>query len=147
MNKASAVMVVEQGIVPKPLGAQIAKAVTQVIADQAKPDAARSRDYLQVEQLLIAVGGPDVTRIHSGRSRQDIGSTSRRLFLRDDLLVAAASLNAAREALLVMAAQHPNAIVPAGACKRSRSRSATTCSVTRRHSPAMPRGCGRRSRG
>jgi argininosuccinate lyase len=113
MNKASAVMVVEQQIVPKSLGAQIAKAVTQVIADQAKPGAARSRDYLQVEQLLIAVGGPDVTRIHSGRSRQDIGSTSRRLFLRDDLLAAFSSLNNARDALIVMAAAHPNAIVPA----------------------------------
>src|SRR4051794_22593024 len=113
MNKASAVMVTEQNIVPKALGAQIAKAVAQVIADQAKPGAARSRDYLQVEQLLIAVGGPDVTRIHSGRSRQDIGSTSRRLFLRDDVLAAANALNAARESILAMASKHPNAIVPA----------------------------------
>src|SRR5579864_6298213 len=113
MNKASAVMVVEQAIVPKPLGARIANAVEKVITDAEKPGARRSGDYLQVEQSLIAVGGPDVTRIHSGRSRQDIGATSRRLFLRDDLLAAFASLDYARATLLTMAAAHPNAIVPA----------------------------------
>ncbi len=113
MNKASAVMVVEQGIVPKPLGAVIAKAVRQVIADGDKPGGARSGDYLKVEQLLIAVGGPDVTRLHSGRSRQDIGSTSRRLFLRDDLIAAFAQLNEARATLIAIAAKNPDAIVPA----------------------------------
>jgi argininosuccinate lyase len=113
MNKASAVMVVERGIVPKALGARIADAVSTVIADQAKPGAQRSGDYLKVEQLLIAAGGPDITRIHSGRSRQDIGATSRRLFMRDDMLEAAASLNEARATLLAMAAKNPNAIVPA----------------------------------
>ena len=113
LNKASAVMVVEQGIVPKPLGATIAKSVAKVIADQDKPGAARSRDYLQVEKLLIDAGGPDVTRLHSGRSRQDIGSTTRRLFMRDDLLAAVGQLNEARAALLAMAAKHPDAIVPA----------------------------------
>jgi argininosuccinate lyase len=113
MNKASAVMVVEQQIVPRALGTQIAKAVAKVIADQGKPGAARSRDYLQVEKLLIEVGGPDVTRIHSGRSRQDIGSTSRRLFMRDDLLAAFDSLTHAREVLMDFAQKHPNAIVPA----------------------------------
>jgi argininosuccinate lyase len=113
MNKASAVMVVEQQIVPRVLGTQIAKAVAKVIADQGKPGAARSRDYLQVERLLIEVGGPDVTRIHSGRSRQDIGSTSRRLFMRDDLLAAFDSLTHAREVLIDFAQKHPDAIVPA----------------------------------
>src|SRR5262245_47974299 len=113
LNKASTVMVVEQGIVPRALGKTIADAVAQVIADAEKPGARRSGDYLQVEPLIIAIGGPDVTRMHSGRSRQDIGATRTRLFQRDQVLATYAALNVARAALIELAAKHPDAIVPA----------------------------------
>ena len=62
---------------------------------------------------LIAAGGPDVTRMHSGRSRQDIGATRNRLFQRAQLIATFASLNNARAALLDMASRYPDAIVPA----------------------------------
>lgn len=62
---------------------------------------------------MIAAGGPDVTRMHSGRSRQDIGATRNRLFQRMQVLTTLAALNNTRAALLDMAAKHPNAIVPA----------------------------------
>ena len=52
MNKASSVMVVEQGIVPKALGRTIAETVSKVIADAEKSGAQRSGDYLIVEKSL-----------------------------------------------------------------------------------------------
>jgi argininosuccinate lyase len=113
INKASAVMVVERGIVPKELGSRIADAVRQVTAAGDRPGAVRSGNYLVIEDALIKIGGPDITRLHSGRSRQDIGATIQRLAMRDDLLAAFDRLNAVRAALLGLAQKYPNAIIPA----------------------------------
>lgn len=113
INKASAVMVVERGIVPKELGSRIADAVRQVIATGDRAGAVRSGNYLVIEDALIKIGGPDMTRLHSGRSRQDIGATIQRLAMRDDLLDAFDRLNAVRVALLGVAQKYPNAIIPA----------------------------------
>jgi argininosuccinate lyase len=113
INKASAVMIVERGIVPKPLGAKIFDAVTQVDAAGNKPGASRAADYLVVEKDLLAAGGPDISRLHSGRSRQDIGATTQRLINRDDFLTAFEKLNGMRDAILTLAAQAPDAIIPA----------------------------------
>src|SRR6476646_8344472 len=57
INKASAVMVVERGIVPKELGSRIADAVRQVTAAGDRPGAVRSGNYLVVEEALIRIGG------------------------------------------------------------------------------------------
>ena len=111
-NKASTVMVIEQGIVPKELGARIAKGVSQVIEEGDKPGAKRPGDYLAYEPLLLAVAGPDATRMHSGRSRQDILATNRRVMLRERTLDLAQAMTAARERLLEMAAKHAGTIVP-----------------------------------
>ena len=113
INKASAVMLVEQSIVPKDLATDIADAITSVMSNGEKPGAERPGDYLAFEQLLIAVGGPEVTRVHSGRSRQDIKGTVRRLFMRESLLLAFEKLIDARDSLLTAAATHRDAIVPA----------------------------------
>jgi argininosuccinate lyase len=113
INKASAVMVVEQSIVPATLGATIAETIAKVIVEGNQPNAARPGDYLLLEAVLIEAGGPDVTRVHSGRSRQDIGATLGCLYLRDDLLAVLDALNTARDALLTLAEAHADAIIPA----------------------------------
>ena len=112
-NKASTVMVVEQAIVPRDLGAKIAAGVARVIEDGDQPGAKRPGDYLQYEPLLIAYAGPDATRMHSGRSRQDILATTRRAMLRERTLALLQAMAVAREKVLATAAQHADTIVPA----------------------------------
>ncbi len=113
MNKASAVMLAEGGIVPPALGGKIAKGIAQVDADQAKPGARRPADYLVFEADLLKAAGPDASRLHTGRSRQDMGSTSGRMFLREGLLDTFEGLNHARGRLLALAALHSKTIIPA----------------------------------
>ena len=111
-NKASLIMLAEEKIITKELASKIAGALRQVIADGARPGAARSRDYLVVEADLIKIGGPDVSRLHSGRSRQDLGQTSTRLLLRDGFLTTYGQFLDARGRLLAMAEKHPHAVLP-----------------------------------
>jgi argininosuccinate lyase len=112
LNKASTVMVVEQAIVPKPLGVQIAQGLDKVIADGEKPGAKRPGDYLAWEPLLIAYAGPDSTRMHSGRSRQDILPVTTRIMLRARALDFMESLNVARDRVLSLAEKNAATIVP-----------------------------------
>ena len=112
INKASIVMLAEAGLVPPPLAAAIAAGIAQVIAEQGEPGARRSSDYLVFEEHLVEVAGRGASRLHTGRSRQDIGSTSRRLALRAALLATYESLLAPRDALLALAERHTATVIP-----------------------------------
>ena len=112
-SKASVVMLSETGIVPRPLAARIAKGIKDVITAEGRPGSARSGDYLQFEELLVKAAGPDSSRLHSGRSRQDLGSTTDRLFQREALLSVFDVMTKARQALLRLASQHVATIIPA----------------------------------
>lgn len=111
-NKASLLMLIEEGIITRELASKIAGSLTQVIADGDKPGAVRSRDYLVVEADMIKIGGPEISRLHSGRSRQDLGQTTTRLLLRDAFLSTFGQFIDARAKLLTMAETHPHAILP-----------------------------------
>ena len=113
INKASIVMLAEVGLVDESLAETIAVGIAEVIDEQRKPDARRSSDYLVFEARLVEVAGRDASRLHTGRSRQDIGSTFRRLSTREALLESYESLLRPREALLTLAEQHTGTIIPA----------------------------------
>ena len=110
INKASIVMLAETGIVPRSTAGAIAKGIAQVLGE---PRDERSADYLDYEPRLTAVVGPDASRLHTGRSRQDIASTIARLNLRDGLASVIEALITAREKLLALASRHTETIIPA----------------------------------
>lgn len=113
MNKASTVMVIENKIVPPELGKKIVSAVDQVIKNGDLPGAKRPSDYLQYEPLILAIAGPDGSRMHSGRSRQDILSTNRRLMQRERTLDLMEAMNKSKAEVLALAEKNLDTIVPA----------------------------------
>jgi len=113
MNKASTVMVIENQIVPPALGKKIVSAVDHVIKNGDLPGAKRPADYLQYEPLILAITGPDGSRMHSGRSRQDILATNRRLMQRERALDLMQAMNQSKAQLLAVAENNLDTIVPA----------------------------------
>ncbi|MGH8635705.1 MAG: argininosuccinate lyase [Burkholderiales bacterium] len=111
INQASIVMLCETGIVPRSLGSRIARGIAQVMTNE--PRMQRSADYLDYEPRLIAVAGPEASRLHSGRSRQDIASTIARMNLRDGLLQECEALIDVRRKLVALAENHKETIIPA----------------------------------
>ena len=113
INKASLVMLVEQELVPKRLAREIAAGIVKIDAEQDEPGSARSDNYLDFEARLLEISGPSASRLHTGRSRQGIGSTMRRMILREALLDTYESLIEARLALVDFAGHHIDTIIPA----------------------------------
>src|SRR5262245_22426610 len=113
LNKASIVILTETKIVPHAVAASIAKGIAQLIAQERTAMRRRSADYLDYEPRLTAIVGPDASRLHTGRSRQDIASAIARMNLRDGLLKELQALTKAREKLLVVASRHTATIIPA----------------------------------
>jgi argininosuccinate lyase len=113
INKASIVMLAETGIVPRPLAGRIARGIRTAIDGQAAPGSPRPTDYFDFEPMVIAAAGPDASRMHTGRSRQDIESTYQREYAREALLATWEALNESRGKLLTLAGGHLETIVPA----------------------------------
>jgi argininosuccinate lyase len=113
VNMASIVMLNETGIVPHAVAERIAAGIATVIAQERETPPTRSADYLDYEPRLTAVVGPDASRLHTGRSRQDIASAIARMNLRDGLLRELDALITAREKLIAVAGRHIETIIPA----------------------------------
>ncbi len=113
INRASLVMLVDQGILDRDSARTIAEAQKWAEGEQAKPGAEPVTDIMPLEKMLISRCGQEATLIHTGRSRQDIYATLNQARLRTSVLDFADALNSFRAKLLEIAGQHTETWIPA----------------------------------
>ena len=112
MNKATAVINTDEGLLDKTKAPKIAAGIVKVMEDGAKPGAKRPFRVIEFEPLLISAAGQEASLLHGGRSSQDMFATYRAAIMRDNLLSLADQLNKASESLVKLAEEHAQTIVP-----------------------------------
>jgi argininosuccinate lyase len=112
MNKATAVINSEEGLLDPAKVPRIAAGIVKVLQDGALPGGRRPSTVITFEPLLISAAGQDVTLLHAGRSSQDMHATYRAAILKDDLLALAEQLNRTSATLVNLAERHSKTIVP-----------------------------------
>ena len=112
INKASAVINTEQGLLDKAAAPRIAKGLQSVLAAGDAPGGKRPSSVITFEPLLIEAAGVEATLLHAGRSSQDMLATVRSAIQRDNLLRLAQQLRSTRAQLLQLAQAHAATIVP-----------------------------------
>lgn len=112
INKATAVINTDEGLLDRALVPRVTAGIEQVLADGNQPGAKRPSSVITFEPLLIAAAGPEVTLLHAGRSSQDMHATYRAAILREDLLALATQLNATAATLVALAGKHAATVVP-----------------------------------
>ena len=112
INKASAVINVDEGLLDRALAPRIAAGLRAVLEAGARPGAQRPSLVITFEPLLIEAAGVEATLLHAGRSSQDMLATVRAAMLRDELLRLATQLRRVTATLVRQAEQHSATVVP-----------------------------------
>ncbi|MBP0491481.1 argininosuccinate lyase [Pararoseomonas indoligenes] len=112
INKASAVINSEEGLLDPALAPRIAAGLDQVLRAGDAPGGKRPNLVITFEPLLIDAAGVEATLLHAGRSSQDMLSTVRAAIIRDDLLRLAEQLRKTTATMTRLAERHAGTIVP-----------------------------------
>ena len=113
INKASAVMLLEEDIISAKMAATLAKGVDHTIKQAEADGGKRPSDVLQIERIISDEVGPDASIIHTGRSRQDMYATFRMAQLRNQMLDYYDAVRQLRANLQKLAAENIDTIMPA----------------------------------
>ena len=112
VDRAHVVMLAEQGIVDDAIAGEILAALDDVesAGHAALPDGEDVHEA--IETAVIDTIGPDGGRMHTARSRNDEVATCIRYRLREDLLAVAEATITLREALVSVASDHTETVMP-----------------------------------
>jgi len=112
VDRAHVVMLAEQGIVERDVAGDILAALDDVESEghEALPEG--EDVHAAIETAVIERVGEEGGKMHTARSRNDEVATCIRHRLREDLLDAAATTVALREALLEVASDHTDTVMP-----------------------------------
>lgn len=113
MNRASLVMLAEEGIISPDIASRIAAAQKHAEDIQNQPGVPRLTDIMPLEKMLIESCGEEATLIHTGRSRQDMFTTLNEARLRLAVLDFYEALNKLRTRLLSIARENIETYIPA----------------------------------
>ena len=112
INKASAVINTQQGLLDPVLAPHIAAGLDAVLRAGDQPGGARPTLVITFEPLLIQAAGVESTLLHAGRSSQDMLSTLRAAIIRDEMLTLADALRQTEATMVSLARKHQGTVVP-----------------------------------
>jgi argininosuccinate lyase len=113
LNRASLIMMSEERILTPEQVSNIASSLDKLYQKASEPGFSRGSTYSSIEPRLIEIGGPEVSRLHTGRSSWDTGATNLRLQQRELLLKTYEALIKARQSMLDFGTKYANALIPA----------------------------------
>ncbi len=112
INKASILINGKEGLLEEQYVKPFAKVLQQLI-EEGETGGPRPGTVIAYEPYLIDKIGPDITRIHAGRSSQDMLATARIALMRNATLSLGEALAKVSHALLKLSSKHRETIVPA----------------------------------
>ena len=112
VNKATLITNTTKGLLTKEDAAKFGRAVRLVAEECARPGSARPKMYIRYEPLIVSKAGLEATLMHAGRSSQDIHATFQRAILRDETLKLLTSLSTVAQALLKLAEENRDTLIP-----------------------------------
>jgi len=112
MDMATTVAAKSNGIITEAQAREIAIGIQSLIEWGNENWDNRPTDYLDVQKKLLEITGPIASRMHAGRSRQDMLATLHRLHIRDRLLILLGELLDIRKLILEKGAEFQAIVVP-----------------------------------